>query len=1363
MRERLGAAFRTIYRYARRFAVTIGIIVAVLVVSILTIDLGPALKARAERAGGNWLERKMTIGRLGVQIGRGRFIVEDLRIDGMFPNEPPWLEAKRLEVSLTWSALLGREVLLDSIEMTDWRMVVESFPDGRQTFPRLTGPPRPPRTGPRPVVTTLQYVRAYRGELVFNDYGSDWRAVARNMDVTVAKSGDYRGQAQFTDGTIAIQKYEPMTADLSTSFTIANGRIVMDRVDLVTDGAVSQMTGVVDMARWPEQIYQIESRVDFPTMRAIFFARDTFSLSGEGRFTGTFHMFKGGRELKGEFRSALAGVNDYRFPNLEGSLTWVRERMEVTRATADFSGGTAAFRYLMAPLGNKAVPARAVFDVDYSDVDLAALTDFYQMRGLRLAGRASGRNAMAWPLGRFRERTGSGSATFVSTSNTALQGPQLAPEAADDARARYLVHGPFSRHTPLEPVPVAGDVTYAFNPDAIFFEPSRVFTPDTYIAFEGATAYGERSKMPFRVTSRNWQESDRFLAGIMTAFGAPTGAIPIDGVGRFEGVMLGAFRRPRIEGRFVGSEMRAWDVNWGDVDGDFVVENSYANISRAVIRSSLSRMDVTGQFSLGYPRADGGEQIDARIRVTDREVADFRQAFDLQDYDVDGVLSGDFHVYGDYQGPHGFGRMSIVRGTAYDELFSEAIASLRFDGVGVSLTGIEMKKGGGTVSGAAYVGWNGTYSFNVDGRGIAVETLTLTTFPGYPTLYGSLEFTANGVGTFEEPRYDVKFSASDMFFGDEGVGEMTGRLSMRGLLMTYEMEAASPRLAVSGTGRIELNDEMDAEMTFRVTDTSLDPYVRELQPAFSPFTSAVASGTIRVVGELYNADALRIDTSIDQVDLAFLDYRLRNAAPIRLSVERQTLSVDALRLIGDDTELDLTGTVSLAAQTLALQANGAANLAVLQGFLPNVRSSGRAEVTARISGTVAEPIVAGNALLADGRLRQLDFPHALEGVNGIVTFDVAGVRLDGVRAQLGGGPVRFGGRIGLSKYQLSEFDVTATGQNMTLRYPEGMRSLVDANLALQGPAAAPVVTGAVTVKSGTWTRGFGATGGLFSGLAGDPAAIPAVEGRVAAAASNVRFDVQLRAPSSLRIENDQARIVASADLTLRGTLDRPLLFGRAEIERGEVEFEGRRYLITRGSLDFADANRIQPFFDVEAETRVRVPDQTYRITMRMAGTTERMQPQFTSDPPLQTLDILTLLFSDQAPSGDVELASLQRPDERQQRLVEARATRALTGALSAEVGRVVEQTFGVDTFQITPLLNDPYQVSSSLNLNPTARVTIGKRISDRIFLTYARSLSSSTRDQIILLEFDESESLSWVLSQNEDRTYALEVRKRHAF
>jgi translocation and assembly module TamB len=263
--------------------------------------------------------------------------------------------------------------------------------------------------------------------------------------------------------------------------------------------------------------------------------------------------------------------------------------------------------------------------------------------------------------------------------------------------------------------------------------------------------------------------------------------------------------------------------------------------------------------------------------------------------------------------------------------------------------------------------------------------------------------------------------------------------------------------------------------------------------------------------------------------------------------------------------------------------------------------------------------------------------------------------------------------------------------------------------------------------------------------------------------SPLRFDVRLVAPSTFRIENDVARIVASADVNLRGTLDRPQVFGRAEIERGEVRFEGRRYVVSRGSLDFTNPDRLMPFFDVEAVTRIRVPDQTYRVTLRIAGTTERLQPEFTSDPPLPSADVLSLLLSDRSPTGDVEVTSMAAPNQREADLLQARATRALTGALSAEVGKVVQETFGVDTFQITPLLTDPYQRVSGLAVNPAARVTIGKRLSDRIYLTYARTLSSTTRDEIILLEYDQSDTMGWVLSKNEDDTYALEVRKRVTF
>ena len=50
-----------------------------------------------------------------------------------------------------------------------------------------------------------------------------------------------------------------------------------------------------------------------------------------------------------------------------------------------------------------------------------------------------------------------------------------------------------------------------------------------------------------------------------------------------------------------------------------------------------------------------------------------------------------------------------------------------------------------------------------------------------------------------------------------------------------------------------------------------------------------------------------------------------------------------------------------------------------------------------------------------------------------------------------------------------------------------------------------------------------------------------------------------------------------------------------------------------------------------------------------------------------------------------------------------------------------------------------------------------------MYLTFSRSVSTSMADQIVLLEYDESDRFSWILSRNEDETYAIEVRVRHTF
>ncbi|MBI2833950.1 MAG: translocation/assembly module TamB domain-containing protein [Acidobacteria bacterium] len=1333
-------------------ALTVAVVVALLV-SSLTIDLGPRLRALAERQGSQQLERPMHIGTLSVRLGRGQFVVEDLVIEGLTPADRPFFHAKKIVVDMPWWTIFGRDLVIRSVDITDWRMVVETFPLGRHNFPKLTRTKEP---GARKLfTTTVQIVRARRGEFTFEDHGTPWSTVARNLDVTVRKGLEYGGEASFSKGTVRIQSYEPMRADMKTDFVIRGSLVHLNHIDLVTDGARSSITGDVDIGHWPEQTYQVQSRVHFPRMREIFFAREKFSLSGDGDFRGVFHLYKGGRELKGEFTSAVAGVNAYRFPELRGSLRWLPDRFQVFDASSAFYGGQTRFTYSMKPLG-KSVRPTARLDATYTNVDLLQFSDFLELQGIRISGRASGHNLLEWPLGRWREHRGKGDVIVQPSAGTRVLGRIVPSGLASEEAELGPEIGPFAPHPPLGHVPIGGELHYAYDRDQIVLTSSRIATPKTYVEFEGRTAYGDRSRIPFHVTSADWQESDRILAGILTAFGSPTSAVPVGGSGEFDGVMLNAFNKPRIEGTFRGERLRAWHVVWGSGRGRVVIENGYAHVTDGVIDEGPSRIRADGRFSLGYPRRDRGEEIDARVIVEKRPVADLRHAFELDDYPIDGLLSGEFHIFGKYQQPLGFGRATLESGVAYGEPFQVATAGLRFEGPGVRFDGLEISKAGGTLTGAAYTSWDGDYSFNADGRRIPMETIAAVAYPQAP-LSGMLQFSANGSGNFDAPRYDVRASIADLFIADEGVGQVTGKISVRNEVLTLEIEAASPRLAVSGSGRIALTPEADAELSFRFTDTSLDPYVRAFVPQLSPFTTAVASGGLRIVGELADIDHVQADGTVDQVIMSLFDYKVRNEGPIQLALDRHTVRLHRMRLTGEGTELDLSGEVGLHDQRIALRATGDANLAVLQGFVRDVRSSGAMELVADISGGLRAPVISGVASMTDGRLRHFSLPHSLEAINGRVSFDGAGVRLDDVVARMGGGDVRLGGRIGLRGYVPGELSLTAVGQDMHLRYPEGVRSIVDADLSLRGDVNRPTLTGTVTVKDAVWSKRIETGGTELFGLTGSRApAVPSGQATIPLA-----FDIRLIAPSSFRIENNAARIVSSAELTLRGTYDRPQLFGHATIERGEVLFEGNRYLVTRGSIDFANPAKIEPFFDVEAETRARAAGQTYRITFRATGTPDRFVPELMSDPPLPAVDILSLLFGDPRDPRNAELRALQSPNTTEQELLQARAARLLASPISSGVGRVVEETFGVEAVQISPSLGDLSQQSS--RLNPTARLTIIKRLSSRVYLTFSRGLSSSTRDQIILLEYDQSDRVAWIVSQNEDRTYALDFRVRHSF
>jgi len=199
-------------------------------------------------------------------------------------------------------------------------------------------------------------------------------------------------------------------------------------------------------------------------------------------------------------------------------------------------------------------------------------------------------------------------------------------------------------------------------------------------------------------------------------------------------------------------------------------------------------------------------------------------------------------------------------------------------------------------------------------------------------------------------------------------------------------------------------------------------------------------------------------------------------------------------------------------------------------------------------------------------------------------------------------------------------------------------------------------------------------------------------------------------------------------------------------------------MLPGGTITFSNPARIEPEFNLSAETRVRAPGQIYNVTVALVGTLDRFEPQLSSDPPLPQVDVLSLLFNDAAGIEDAELRALVNPQTAWRDLALSAASRSAQ-ILTAPIVSNVERAFGLDTIQIRPTLG----LDALQGVSVTARLTIGQRLSDRAYITWSKSLDASNRDFIVLVEYDQSDRLSWILSRNEDETYALQVRVRHVF
>ena len=185
--------------------------------------------------------------------------------------------------------------------------------------------------------------------------------------------------------------------------------------------------------------------------------------------------------------------------------------------------------------------------------------------------------------------------------------------------------------------------------------------------------------------------------------------------------MVNNVRRPRIEGTFAGERMRAFDVVWGTVTGRAVIENTYADVTSGVIVDDGSRRCRSdGRFSLGFPRRDarrGDQRAHPRHPPAAEPTCATRSTWTTTT--STGCSPASSTSSATTSTPFGFGQMAIVEGVAYGEPFETATAARASRRRGRAARLAADRAGRRPRARARRgSGWNGTYSFNLDGRGI---------------------------------------------------------------------------------------------------------------------------------------------------------------------------------------------------------------------------------------------------------------------------------------------------------------------------------------------------------------------------------------------------------------------------------------------------------------------------------------------------------------------------------------------------------------------------------------------------------------------------------------------------------------------
>ena len=1260
-----------------------------------------------------------------------RATLRGLEIHGLEPaGTEPLFAAEEVDAGLRIDSWWGRKVSLDSLVVHQPHVHIRIAKNGVTNIPT----PRRPRSA-KPLAQTIldlhiQHLKLENGWVLYNDVQIPLAVEGDNLHLALDASGPldhsiYDGNLDWQNVTFTARSFLPVPIGVSAKFTISQDGFTLQQG--VVRAGRSHLDAQAELINFTDPRWNLRYRgwLELLDLREILrqplVPTGRADVHGEGTFAaGQFHgtgIYAG--------RDIALPYDDFHAKGLtsHGTFTINNDGLVVPDFYAGALGGTVKGRVTLQFAG-----LQFHAETHVQDIRLASLLPSIQHRGFPI-------DELHWDA-------------------------DLTADTKEDWTGAFEHFGIVAKMHWAPPENVAagheaveGDWQFVYKYDSsLFTVVSGAFqTPTTNGSVSGLLApRGSGMDLKFETTSlERYKDFINALRDVSPY--SPDAKQPLSGKVSWDGKISGSSGKPTFSGHVRGENVQYSSMILDSLDGDLVYSPSQLLLSRGHARrgSTSSSLEINLELIEWSFLPHNSWSADASLEKTSLEGL---QQLVGWSYPVRGNLTGEFHGRGTRNDPTITGLFDLADGNVYGSSFNRlrgqltasthevriANAELRF-----FPTGKEKGRGAGIVTGtAAYRFADKTISADLVGAALPLESFNK--LQSSIALGGQVNFRLKAEGSIQAPVANGTFHVTDLRVGQEVIGSFDTDLASDGKTARLTISSAMSTGEISGGYTLGLANPFPVEGKVSIKNIDLDPFLLAALHLKQFSGHGQADGDISMKGALKEPRGIVVEANFSRLILNYANVQLENSGPVRFRSSREALEIEPVVMHGTDTNVKIDGSIHFTARrNVALHLDGAVDLRLLNGSLPNMDVHGGAQINAAVEGTLDHPRITGRVHIDNASLRAADFPTGLSAMKGDLIFDTTRLFFSDVTAEVGGGTLQLSGSVNYGEGGM-RYDLNTSTDRVRIRYPEGMSWLLGGNLRLAGTTNSGTVSGKVTVQRVMLTQGLESAGVLVSSKEGISG--PTTESSFL---RNLQFDIEAASSPDARMEWPGAELEADASLRVRGTWEHPILLGHIHLLSGDLYFAGNRYRVARGDINFANPFRLDPVVNVEASTTV----QQYEVTLNFNGPSSKLALAYRSDPPLPSNDIVALLAM-----GQRSAEGTARSGGTSQNATSG-ATALLSEAVSSQVGGRLQRLFGITRLRVDPGL---LPVASSSDQNAGARVTVEQQIARNLTILYVSNVGS-TQEQVIQVEYTVNRNISVVGLRDYNGTFGIDIKIRKRF